>query len=161
MDNTRTRMGEALGPFAGARLWRVARRGALIASASAWTVLASACGDSQGGGQIPPPDVKCPEAQVPLCDPAISSVVLDASSDSRTRSLEGLENATARSAIATSLDQLHSALSAGNVTVALRGLESSRTALTAANAQSAAFAGDAADLMGIELFLDHVTPLLR
>src|SRR5918912_485662 len=98
----------------------------------------------------------CPASQVGACDPTRRSVALDGAADASSRSARALENATARDAVAASLDRLSTALTAGNVTKARAALADSRRAVEAARAQLATFAGDGPDLGAIDLLLDHV-----
>jgi hypothetical protein len=128
-------------------------------------VLATACSDSTGptqnNNQNLVTELTCPATQVRLCtDAAARSVAQDAASDGLTRSMLGLENAAARTAITERLGQLNSAIGAGNVTRTRTALADTRTAVEAARAQSGGFPGDAADLAAIELLLDYIASLV-
>jgi hypothetical protein len=121
------------------------------------------CGGGDGGTPPPPPPppaLTCPSAGVPLCtNTASAAAARDGTSDAATRSTPALENATARTAVATNLGQLDAAIGVGNITDARAALGRARDAITAARGQTG-FPGDAPDLAAIELLLDRVAPLI-
>ncbi|MDQ3998113.1 MAG: hypothetical protein M3303_13985 [Gemmatimonadota bacterium] len=80
----------------------------------------------------------------------------DATSDGMTRSLLGIENASGRATLESTLRDLEKAIAANNITKAQDAFTRSRTALALAGGEP----GDAPDLGAIELLLDHVGPLI-
>jgi hypothetical protein len=132
---------------------------AWIVGLGVWAIAGTGC---SGDGPTPPPppppaDLMCSSAQVTYCtDEAMKVATQDGGSDVSSRSTPALENAAARTALATSLGQLNTALIGGNITKARATLGEARRALETARTQLDAFAGDAADLAAIELLLDHV-----
>ena len=133
-----------------------------LAAAALGVAACMACSDSTGPPP-PPADEVCPSAPVPLCssaNAAAAAAARDGASDAAGRSVPALDNAAARTALGARLNQLESALAAGNVTRGREALRQLREALAAARGQLGSFPGDAADLMAIELALDQVAPLL-
>jgi hypothetical protein len=117
-----------------------------------------ACGEDP---PEPPRDETCPAAQVRLCsDPGAAAIARDGIADAAARSTLGLENATARSALAGNLGQLGTQLAAHNVTQSRAALAATRESIATARGQLSSFPGDAADLASIELMLDFVAALL-